>query len=180
MGISSKTVTLATMIAGGAMFSQSPEFAQQYKQRIGGAIEELTSVVENFDADAKASEMSRTEALTVMSHSKDKLIQDRATSMRKAINRFTYLTKQKEQLDKAGPLEGPLYVLQYPDQKLFKDAWADYEPAVPVTTAGAAYGGFGALIFGFFARLLVLPFKRRTNKSAIALQKAANEGQQWQ
>ena len=180
MGIGSKTVTLATMIAGGALFSQSPEFTQQYKQRIGGALEELTAVVESFDADAKASEMSRSEALTVMSHSKDKLIQDRAVSMRKTLNRFTYLTNQKAQLDKAGALEAPLYVLQYPDQKLLTDAWQDYEPAVPLTSAGAAYGGLGALVFGFFAQLFVLPFRRRTNKSAIALQKAAHDGRQWQ
>ncbi len=180
MGIGSKSVTLATMIAGGALFSQSPEFAQQYKQRIGGALEELSTVVADFDRDAKASEMSRSEALTVMSHSKDQLIQNRARSMRKAINRFGYLTQQKAQLDKAGPLAGPLYVLQYPDQKLMSDAWADYKPAIPVTIAGATYGGFGALIFGFFARLFVLPFKRRENKSAIALQKAARDGRQWQ
>ena len=39
--------------AGGALTaSQLPEFTQQYRQRLGGAVDELLRVVADFDADA--------------------------------------------------------------------------------------------------------------------------------
>lgn len=44
--------------------SQFPEFSQQYKQRLSGAVDELAWVVERFDADAAALGMSRDAALT--------------------------------------------------------------------------------------------------------------------
>ena len=39
--------------AGALTASQLPEFAQQYRQRLGGALEELRQVVADFDADAE-------------------------------------------------------------------------------------------------------------------------------
>jgi hypothetical protein len=36
----------------GIAASQVPEFAQQYRQRLGGAIDELARVIGEFDSDA--------------------------------------------------------------------------------------------------------------------------------
>ena len=63
MGLRSKTVSAVGALAGLALFSQAPEFAQQYRQRIGGAVDELRIVVADFDRDAATSQMTRDEAL---------------------------------------------------------------------------------------------------------------------
>ena len=40
--------TVLTMLAGGTLTSQLPEFAQQYRQRLGGAIDALEQVMTDF------------------------------------------------------------------------------------------------------------------------------------
>ena len=37
-------------VLGGFLASQGPEFSQQYRQRLGGAIDELNRVVARFDS----------------------------------------------------------------------------------------------------------------------------------
>ena len=59
----SKVITLAGGVAGAASFSQFPEFSQQYIQRMGGAVDELTRFVAEFDADAAELGLSRQAAL---------------------------------------------------------------------------------------------------------------------
>ena len=48
-----RTVGLAFGLLGGLVASQAPEFGQQYRQRLGGAIDELNRVVARFDEDAR-------------------------------------------------------------------------------------------------------------------------------
>ncbi len=55
-----RTVGLAFGLLGGLVASQAPEFAQQYRQRLGGAIDELNRVVDALRRDARATGQSRT------------------------------------------------------------------------------------------------------------------------
>ncbi|MEC7965452.1 MAG: DUF2937 family protein, partial [Pseudomonadota bacterium] len=50
-----RTLTLIAGLSGAAVTAQFPEFSQQYAQRLGGAVDELTAVVADFDASAQAS-----------------------------------------------------------------------------------------------------------------------------
>lgn len=45
-----RMLTMAMALLGGVFFSQAPEFAQQYRQRIGGALDELKIMISEFDA----------------------------------------------------------------------------------------------------------------------------------
>jgi hypothetical protein len=47
-----KTLTLVSGMFGAAIFSQFPEFTQQYMQRMGGQIDALGVVLHDFDASA--------------------------------------------------------------------------------------------------------------------------------
>ena len=58
-----RAITLAGGLTGAAGLSQFPEFSQQYIQRLSGAVDELSRVVAEFDADAAALGLSRGEAL---------------------------------------------------------------------------------------------------------------------
>jgi len=73
------------LIAGcvGAMISsQAPEFMQQYKQRLGGAIDELAQVVRHFDNDANKAGMDRASAIERYTRSGDSFFVQRGHSMR--------------------------------------------------------------------------------------------------
>ncbi len=54
--------------------SQLPEFAQQYRQRLGGAIDELQRIVDTFDRDAGSSALTRTQGIDKLSASPDPLV----------------------------------------------------------------------------------------------------------
>ena len=156
-----RVLTLAGALAGGAVVSQAPEFAQQYRQRIGGALQELDAVVADFDKDAAASQMTREEALTRYSRSQDHFLRDRGASIDKTLVRHARLTKLREALESANPLMKPLHVARYADPALVEGTWEDFKPAVPLTAEGGIYAAGGAatgwilvgLVFGFLGWL---------------------------
>ena len=161
MGLRSKGVTLVSALTGLVVFSQAPEFSQQYRQRLGGALDELRQVVEDFDADAAASGLDRSAALRQMKSSGDTLVKDRGHSMGRVISRHEALSAQKHNMDNAHPVTRPLFILRYPDTRVLNGAWEDYEPAVPVTQAGIIFGGTGALLMLVLSRLGIGSWRRR-------------------
>ena len=58
-----RTLSLFGGLALGLALSQFPEYAQQYTQRLGGAVDELRAVTRQFDAAATAAGLSREQAL---------------------------------------------------------------------------------------------------------------------
>ncbi|MEZ5800841.1 MAG: DUF2937 family protein [Nitratireductor sp.] len=148
MRILARILTLLFSLSGLATFSQAPEFAQQYRQRLGGAVEELRRVVADFDADAGRSSMSREQALSEMNAAETPFVRDRGASMSSTITRYETLENQLGEIDTAPQLVRPLLVLKSPDRQIVEDAWKVFEPAVPLTTAGGIWGGAG-LMLGF-------------------------------
>ena len=61
--------------------SQFPEYAQQYEQRLGGAVDELRIIVADFDADARKFGLSREEALGRYAASPDPFIMARGPTI---------------------------------------------------------------------------------------------------
>ncbi len=164
MGLRSKTVSVAGALAGLALFSQAPEFTQQYRQRIGGAVDELKVVVADFDRDAAASQMTREEALGELTTSADPFARDRGRSMTRTVGRFDRLQNQQTLLEGAHPFTRPLFVLQNPDRHVLTGAWEIFEPAVPLTIAGLVYGGAGGLLFLGFTRAGIAANRRRKRR----------------
>ncbi len=153
MGLISKTFTIGCACAGLAATSQMPEFAQQYRQRLAGAVEELRVVVADFDKDAQTAGVTRKQALESLVQSSEKFPRERGASMTKTIDRFDALAKQQIAIEQAEPVSRPLFMLSAPDETLVKGAWEIFEPAVPLNAPGAFWGGFGALLFGLLARI---------------------------
>ena len=156
MGAVRQAMIFAAALAGGIGFSQAPEFAQQYRQRIGGAIEELQRVVAEFDRDAANNGMSREAALARHAGS-EPLFRDRGLSMEATIGRLELLSRQSRELATASPLAQPL-VLFNGDDVLVDGVWRDFEPAVPVTPPGLAWGTagfFSAAALAWFVFLMV-------------------------
>jgi Protein of unknown function (DUF2937) len=141
--------------AVGALFaSQFPEFTQQYRQRLGGALQELHDVLADFDATAAHNHMSRDEAVRRLQQSDETFVQDQAVHTSRTIIRFEELSAQRSRLDSSPYVMRPVVVLSYPDTRVVRGAWDDYEPAVPVTPAGFVWAAIGFFIAGGLVSLL--------------------------
>lgn len=148
MGLVRKAIITGLAVCGFAATSQAPEFSQQYRQRLGGAVEELKIVTDDFDRDAAASSKSRKEALLGMRQSNDAFSRDRGISMQNTMERYENLRGQRLAMEQSGPLMRPVNVLSNPDAKIIRDTWTIFEPAIPLTLAGLLWGGIGALLLG--------------------------------
>ena len=159
--------TLATLGGLGLAiaFSQFPEYAQQYEQRLGGAVDELRIIVADFDNDAQKFGLSREQALQHYAVSGDNFLVARGTSMSRTLARYNELNADLTDLQNAGPLQRLAHLDDYFDNEIGAQALAAYKPAVPVTAEGFmwAIGGFllGYLLVRALLGFLTLPFRWR-------------------
>ena len=141
-----RTLGLAFGLLAAVVAAQGPEFAQQYTQRLGGALDELRRAIAALDADAQATGRSRDEALERLRANRDAFAARRGESARADIERLTRLEAQKQALDTAtSPLGRLAVIVRDPDMGIARAAYRDYQPAVPTTTDGLVAGLLGFL-----------------------------------
>jgi hypothetical protein len=152
-------------IALAIVLSQFPEYAQQYAQRLGGAVDELRIITEDFDKAATEAGLTREQALARYSATGDRFIEGRGLSMAQTLARYEKLGADLVLIRSAGPLDRVMLLPRFLDSDVGAKALADYKPAVPVTIEGLAWAGagfvIGYLIVATLFRLILLPFRRR-------------------
>jgi hypothetical protein len=141
----------AIALALGALFSQAPEFMQQYYQRIGGAVDELQRMTDQFNENARRLGHDRDSALGIMSSDPKPLIQGLARIENENAERLARLKRQRADLANASAIDRFLYLARNYDPALASATWNAFEPAVPLTLAG-----FGFAFCGFVVSLLLL------------------------
>lgn len=155
------TLTLATGGLAAILGTQAPEFAQQYGQRLGGAVDELRKVVENFDRDARAEGLDRAAALARMAASPDTLFVRQGVTAKTTISRFERLERQKAAFEGATSGSRVLGMVNDLDMETAQRTIDDFRMAIPATFEGLAFG-LGGFLAGFgFLRLVSWPFRRR-------------------
>jgi hypothetical protein len=150
-------------LAGGVVASQAPEFSQQYRQRLGGTIDELRRVIGRFDADAGASGETRDSAIARLRGNADALASRQGTSMQGNLDRMTRLEGQRQAMMQAGPFARIGLMASGADREVMQAAYVDFEPAVPVTQEGlvSAAAGFVAVWGGILLLAGLLRRRRR-------------------
>jgi hypothetical protein len=138
-----RTMAVAFGLFGAVTASQVPEFAQQYRQRLGGAIDELQRVVQRFDADAGANGQNRDGAITRLKENSDNLVSRQGDAMRANIERLDRLQRHRQDYLTAGPFQRLALLVRDADLDLMESTYRDFEPAVPATSEGAVAGGVG-------------------------------------
>jgi hypothetical protein len=166
MGYVSKATISVAAIVGAVIFSQAPEFAQQYRQRLGGALDELRVIVDDFDHDAQQYNLNRDGALALFSGSSESFIRARGVSMRNTLTRYQRLSDQVADMNRTAPVLRPFVVLSDPDQMIARKAWSDFVPAIPVSASEIAWGGSGALLLGGLTGFFTLLGRRRVTAPA--------------
>ena len=103
-----RRLALAIAVLAGLIGSQAPEFAQQYRQRLGGALEELNRIVSEFDAEVQRQNLSRAEALKRLEDNSDPLARERGEDMRQG-DRARGASQRADSGDELGrPAHAPL------------------------------------------------------------------------
>ena len=146
--------------------SQVPEYAQQYRQRLGGAIDELNTLIERFDTEAAQSGMNQEQGIAHLQQSDDRFIQQRGDQMRDTIVRRDRLEKQAQDFAKAGPVGRILVFAKDFDPNVAKRAYDAYEPAVPTTSEALLAALVGFVFGGGLIHLAALPARRRRARRA--------------
>jgi hypothetical protein len=161
-----RMLTLAGGLAGAAGLSQFPEFSQQYTQRLAGAVDELSRVVEDFDRSAAAEGLDRQAALDAMTGSG--FVERRRVDMTRTIERKSRLEADLAALRGAGPFTRAYEAAHFDDMEIARRAAQDFKPAMPLTFEGISFAAVG-LFVGWLAiatvlyvlRLLLWPVRRR-------------------
>lgn len=172
-----RTLGILGGLALGFALSQFPEYAQQYVQRLGGAVDELRIVVEEFDRGAAEAGLTRDEALARFAGVNDSFIAGRGEAAAATIARYETLSATLTEIRGASGWERFVHLPDYLDSEVGRRALADYQPALSVTLEGFAYAGVGFAI-GYVAlsalvAVLLLPFRRRRSKRRRPLQDEA-------
>lgn len=162
-----RAMTLAGGLTGAAGLSQFPEFSQQYAQRLGGAVDELSRVVAEFDADADALGLTREAALDDLSKG-SAMGAARAETMRRTFSRHEKLRSDLEALQGAGPFTRAYLATRMTDSTVAKRAWEDFKPAIPASFEGAVFAGAGFLAGIFVLGALMSLLRRLFRREAVA------------
>lgn len=145
------------------VLSQFPEYAQQYTQRLGGAVDELRIITEDFDRAAIAGGLDRQAALERYNASNDDFLAGRGTSMTATFQRYEQLSTTLARIEDAGPVERFQALPAYLDTDIGRRTLENYRPAIPVTMEGILYAGagfvLGYLVLSGLWRFFSLPFK---------------------
>ena len=139
-----RTLTLAGGLAGAAGMSQFPEFSQQYVQRLGGAVDELTRFVAEFDVDAASLGLSRAAALAELAEG-GAMGARRAETMSRTLARHDRLSGDLAALQAAGPFTRLYRAGHLGDGEIARQAWGAFRPALPLTFEGVVCAGLGFL-----------------------------------
>jgi hypothetical protein len=162
-----RRLALAIALPAGLIGSQGPEFAQQYRQRLGGALEELNRIVSEFDAEVRRQNLTPAEALKRLEDNSDPLARERGEDMGKAVARAERLNEQIQAMNSAGPLMRLYVVATGFDPEIGRSALDNYEPAEPLSLGALTAGGLAALCGWATTRLIAWPFSRRPRLRAV-------------
>jgi len=158
-------ITRRLAVAIGLLFAaisaQWPEFAQQYRQRLGGALDELNRMIAEFDSQAQSQSLTREQGLARLERNDDPLARQRADAVNEEIDRAVRLSRQKEAFAQSGPVTRLVTLIENFDPETLDQAWRDYEPALPTTSEAAIIGGAGLVVGWCLTHIVAWPIRKR-------------------
>ena len=136
----------ALCVIGAVVFSQVPEFMQQYLQRLGGHLDEARRQLFHFQEAAAQSGLSLDRLIGQPTANADPAVAKLSAVMQEAITRVDTLATAQAAIHDASLWSRPFVFLRHADLAIVRATWAIFKPAVPTTAEGLAYALFGMLI----------------------------------
>ena len=145
----------------GLAMTQLPEFVEQYRQRLGGAIDELAAVVARFDSDSAQHGLTQSAGIDRLHANGDKFVRERGDEIQDDIARLANLRKTQAAFKSEGPIARIATFATHYDQRIARGAYNDFEPAVPTSPEALALGLFGFVFGGGVIHLTGHQVRRR-------------------
>lgn len=140
--------------------AQGPEFSQQYRQRLGGALDELRRVVAAFETDASSRSITAVEAIARLEGNPDPLAQARGVAMENDIAREAHLQRAYDEMKSAGPMRRLAAMTLDFDPSIAGQTLQNFEPAVPITSEALVFAGMALLLGWGGTHLCAWPVRR--------------------
>ena len=148
-------------VAGAVLFSQAPEFFQQYLQRLGGHLDEARRLLAQFEQTARQAGVSLDDFIRRTAANTDTAVARLADTMTDAVERVQSLQAAHDALRDASAWSRPFVFLRHVDWEIARATGAVFKPAVPVTLEGGLYALAGMLLFVGLYHLLFHRFIAR-------------------
>ena len=116
--------------------TQMPEFWQQYRQRLGGAIDELTAIVTQFDTQAAGQHLTQDAAIARLEANPDPLAQGRGDEMHRIIARLAKLRRAAAAFNDPNIAGKWATLVETFDPYIAARAYETFQPAIPTTADG--------------------------------------------
>jgi hypothetical protein len=141
---------LILALLGAGLFAQEPEFLQQYSQRLGGRIDELTRQTREFEARVQAFGLTRDDAIARFKANADPVVAGEAAAREADLVLLARLERQRANLQGGSDLSRLIALVGELDPDIARATYRDFRPAVPMTTEGLVFA-----MAGFIAGLIV-------------------------
>jgi hypothetical protein len=167
LGTGEKLLDRALCVAGTVLFSQAPEFMQQYLQRLGGHLEEARRQLAQFKNVAAQSGLSLDQFIAQTNANTDAAVAKLGDVMSDTGARVAHLETAQAAISQASPLMRPFAFLRHVDAEIANATWSIYKPAVPTTLEGLLYALLGmAVLLALYHGLIKVPLTRVLTRRA--------------
>lgn len=146
LGAGSGLLDRLLCVAGTVIFSQVPEFMQQYQQRLGGHLDEARRQLAQFHQTAAQSGLTLDRLVTQTSANADPAVAKLSGVMTEAISRVETLESAQSAIQNASLWTRPFVFVQHMDRAIVHATWSIFRPAVPTTIEGLVYALCGMLV----------------------------------
>lgn len=134
-------------VLGAVLFSQMPEFMQQYVQRLGGHLDEARRQLAQFKDVATKSGLTLDQLIANTATNADPAVVRLGGVVSEAVTRVDHLAAAEMAIRDASLWTRPFVFFSHFDGSIGRAAWAAFKPAVPTTVEGLVYAGLGVLLF---------------------------------
>lgn len=147
-------------VLGAVFAAQTPEFFQQYLQRLGGHLDEARRQLVAFESAAEAAGKPWARFVADTSANTDPGLAQLGHTMAATADRVAHLASAQAALLDASIWTRPWAFLRHLDTAIAHATAAVFKPAVPTTAEGLVYAGAGvALAFGLWHFVVRLPLR---------------------
>ena len=156
-----RRIALFIALLCGLALTQLPEFIEQYRQRLGGAINELAAVIARFDSDSAQHGLTQSGGIDRLHASPDKFVRERGDEIQDDVARLASLRETQATFKTEGQFARIATFATHYDQRIARGTYGDFEPAVPTSPEALALGLFGFVFGGGVLHLTGHQVRRR-------------------
>jgi hypothetical protein len=133
-------------VMGAVLFSQIPEFMQQYLQRLGGHLDEARRQLDQLRDVAAQSGVTLEALIANTSANPNPAVARLGEVIRDTAGRVDTLAAASQALQGASAFTKPFVLLAHFDPEIARATWSIFRPAVPTTVEGLVYALAGMVV----------------------------------